>query len=106
MADLPGQEQVNTSFDTLYMLAKKLEVRQPSHSHKAGSGSTNTYRDWYWMYPTPAGKVTTHEDEELFPPDPEIRSMEAPDAGLLEFDQIEGLNMQMTQAMNHYHCNA
>ena len=102
MADLPEGEQVNTSFDMLYTQAKKLEARQSSHSYKAGSGPTNTYRDWYQRYPTLVGRVATLEDEELFPPDPEIQGVEAPDAELPEFDQIEGLNMRITQAMNHY----
>ena len=42
MANLPKREQENTSFEMLYTLAKKLEVRQSLHSHKAGSGSTKT----------------------------------------------------------------
>ena len=90
------------SFNTLYTLAKKLEVRQCSHSHKTGSGFTDTYRDQCWRYPTPVGRVATLEDEELFLLDPEIWGVEAPDTELPEFDQIEGLNMQMTQVMNHY----
>ena len=94
VADLCEWEQANTSFNTLYMLAKKLEGRQPLHSHKAGSGSADTYRDWYQKYPAPAGRVTTLEDEELFPPDPETWGTGAPDAELPEFDQIEGLNMR------------
>ena len=48
------------------------------------------------------GRVTTLKDEELFLLDPEIQGTEAPDAELPEFDQIEGLNFWMTQAMNHY----
>ena len=48
------------------------------------------------------GRDATLKDEELFPPDPEIWGTEAPDAELPEFDQIEGWNMQKTQAMNHY----
>ena len=47
------------------------------------------------------GRVTTLKDEELLLLDPEIWCVEAPDAELPEFDQIEGLNMWMTQAMNH-----
>ena len=62
----------STCFDMLCMLAKKLETRQPSHSHKTRLGSVNTYRDWYQRYPAPVGKVATLEDEELFLPDPEI----------------------------------
>ena len=72
MADLPEWEQANTSFDMLYMLAKKLEVRQPLHFHKAGLGSADTYRDWYQRYSTPTGRVAILEDEEVFLPDPEI----------------------------------
>ena len=69
MVDLPEQEQANTSFNMLYTLAKKLEVRQPLHSQKGGSGSSDTYRDRFRRYPALAGRVTTLEDEELFPPD-------------------------------------
>ena len=94
MAELPEREQVNTSFDTL---AKKREVHQPSRSHKSGSGSSEAYRDKYRRYPTPAERVATLEDEELFLPDPEIWDMEPP-----EIDQIEGLSVRMSQAMNHY----
>ena len=102
MADLPEWEQVNTSFDTLYTLANKLEVRRFSHSEKVGSGSTDAYRDRCQRYPAPMGRIATLEDEELFPPDPEIWGAEAPEAKLPEFGQIEGLNLWMTQAMNHY----
>ena len=103
MANLSEREQENTRFDMLYMLAKNLKARQSSHSNKAGSGSANAYRDRYqWRHLAPTGRVATLKEEELFPPDPEKWSVEAPDAELPDFDQIEGLNMQMTQAMNHY----
>ena len=39
-----------------------------SHSHKAGLGFADTYRDWYQRYPAPMGRVATLEYEELFPP--------------------------------------
>ena len=45
----------------------------------------------------PTGRVATLEDEELFPPDPEVQDVEPP-----EIDQIEGLSAWMTQAMKHY----
>ena len=41
MADLPEREQVNTSFDTLYHLAKKMEVRHQPHSASKGGTSTH-----------------------------------------------------------------
>ena len=97
MAELPEREQVNMSFDTLYTLTKKMEVHQPSRSHRSGSGSFEAYRDKYRRYPKPVGRVATLEDEELFPPDPEARDVEPP-----KIDQIEGLSVRMTQAMNHY----
>ena len=73
MVDLPKCEQANTSFDTLYTLAKKLEVRQPLHSHTGGQGYSEAYRDRFRRYPTLAGRVTILEEEELFPPDPDLR---------------------------------
>ena len=97
MAELPEREQVNTSFDTLYTLAKKMEVHQPMWSHRGGSGPSEAYRDKYRRYPTPMGRVASLEDEELFLPDPEVRDLEPP-----EFDQIEGLSVRITQAMSHH----
>ena len=96
MAELPEREQVNMSFNTLHMLAKKMEAHQPSRSHRSRPGSSEAYRDKYRRYPVPTGRVATLEDEELFPPDPEIWDVEPP-----EIDQIEGLSVRMTQAMNH-----
>ena len=43
------------------------------------------------------GRVATPEEEKLFPSD-----LETWDSELPKFDQIEGLSMRMTQAMNHY----
>ena len=71
MAELPEREQVNTSFDTLYTLAKKLEVQQSLCSHRGKPGPSDTCRDKYRRYPTPMRWVATLEDEELFSPDPE-----------------------------------
>ena len=97
MVKLPKREQVNTSFDTLYMLAKKMEARQPLHPHKSGPGSSDAYRDKYQRYPVPVGWIAMLEEEELLPPDPELPDPEAP-----ELEQIEGLSLKMNQAINHY----
>ena len=97
MAELPEREQVNTSFDNLYTLAKKMEVHQPSRSHRGGSDPSNAFRDKYRRCLLPVGWVATLEDEELFPPDPKVPDVEPP-----EFDQIEGLCVRMTQAMNKF----
>ena len=53
MAELPEREQAGASFDILYTLAKKMEVRQPSCPHRSGSGSSDVYRDKYRRYPAP-----------------------------------------------------
>ena len=45
----------------------------------------------------PVEWVATLEDEELFRPDPKVQDIEPS-----EFDQIEGLSVRITQAMNHY----
>ena len=98
MAELPEREQVNMSFDTLYTLVKKMEVHQPSWSHGGGgSGPSDVYRDKYRRYPMPVGQIASLEDEELFLPDQEVQDIEHP-----EFDQIKGLSVRMTQAMNHF----
>ena len=91
------REQASASFDILYMLAKKMEVWQPSHPHRSGSESSDAYRDKYRRYPAPAGWVAMLAEEELLPPDPEPPDSEVPEPYV-----IEGLNLKMTQAMNHY----
>ena len=91
MADLPECEQMSTSFNMMYTLAKKLEVRQPPHFHKGGQRSSKAYRDRFRRYPMPTGRATMLEEEELFPLDPEMQDPEPP-----KFNQIEGLSMQMT----------
>ena len=57
MADLPEREQVHTSFDMLYMLAKKMEEQQSSHTHRSGSGSSDSYKDKYQRYPAMWGRL-------------------------------------------------
>ena len=74
-----------------------MEVWQPSHPHKSGPESSDAYRDKYQRYPVPAGQIAMLEEEELLPLDPELQDSEDP-----ELDQIEGLSLRMTQAMNHY----
>ena len=63
---------MDTSFDTLCMLARKIEASQPSHFQSTTAGSTDAYKERYRRYPTPAGRVAMLEDEHLFPPDPEV----------------------------------
>ena len=96
MADLPEREQADTSFDTLYHLAKKLEARhQPCGATKVGS-STHDPHKGFKKYSTPVGRAATVEPD-LLPPDPDPVENAPP-----EPDYIEGLSLWMTQAMNYY----
>ena len=71
MADLPEREQADTSFDTLYHLAKKLEAHhQPRNTTKGGTLTHNPHKG-YKKYSTPGGNVATVETD-FFPPDPEL----------------------------------
>ena len=99
MADLPEREQADTSFETLYTLARKMEASQPSRFQRATAGSVGAYKERYRRYPAPTGRVATLEDEDLFPPDPEVLEGEPS-----ELDQLEGLSLCMTQVMNHFQC--
>ena len=96
MANLPEREQADTSFDMLYHLAKKLEVRhQPCHMTKMGSSTHDSHKG-FKKYSALVGCAATVEPD-LLPPDPDPVDNAPP-----EPDYIEGLSLQMTQAMNHY----
>ena len=96
MADLPEREQVDTSFDMLYHLAKKFEAQhQPHHTTKMGS-STHDPHKGFKKYSAPVGRAATVEPD-LLPPDPDPVDNAPPQP-----DYIEGLSLRMTQAMNHY----
>ena len=62
MAELPEREQAHVTFDTLYTLAKKLEVGQPAHMHWYTS-SSEVYRNKHGHYLTLAGRVAVLEEE-------------------------------------------
>ena len=55
MADLPEREQADTSFDTLYHLAKKLKAQHQSCcATKVGSSTHNPHKG-FKKYSTPVG---------------------------------------------------
>ena len=89
MADLPERDQADTSFDTLYHLAKKMEACHQSCSTMKGGAQA--------MSPTKATRSTTTVEAELFPPD-----LELVESTPLDPDHLEGLILRMTQAMNHF----
>ena len=96
MANLLEREKVDTSFDTLYHLAKKLEARHQPRNVTKGGALTHDPHKGYKKYSTPVGCAATVETD-LFPLDPDLVESAPP-----EPDHIEGLSLRMTQAMNHY----
>ena len=64
MAELPKREQAHPTFDTLYMLTKKLEVGQPVHTHWY-THSSKAYREKHRHYLVPVGWVAALEEEGL-----------------------------------------
>ena len=71
MADLPEREQADTSFDTLYHLAKKLEAQHHLCNATKGGPSNHDPHKGYKKYATPVGCMATVEPD-LLPlnPDP------------------------------------
>ena len=53
MADLPEREQADMSFDTLYHLAKKMEVHHQQRSMMKGGASTHEPYKGYKKYSLP-----------------------------------------------------
>ena len=96
VADLPEREQTHTTFDTLYTLARKMEVHQSKHNSRGVP--SDGYRDKDWWYPTPANRVATvGKGGNFLPPNLEEQEPEPPGD-----DPLDGLSTQMTQAMNHF----
>ena len=64
MAELPEREQAHPTFDTLYILTKKLEAGQLARTCWYAP-SSNVYREKHRHYPAPAGRVAALEEEGL-----------------------------------------
>ena len=62
MTELPKREQACPTFDTLYTLAKKLEVGQPACACQY-TPSSEVYRDKHRCYVMPTGWVAALEEE-------------------------------------------
>ena len=96
MAELPKREQACPTFDTLYTLAKKLEVGQPACMCRYTT-SSEAYRDRHRCYLTPVGQVAALEKEGLALPDQVTR-----EDSESEVEAVGGLNVCLAQAMNCY----
>ena len=96
MVDLPEREQACPTFDTLYTLAKKLEVGQPARTCQYTS-SSEIYREKHRCYPVLAGRVATLEEEGLALTDPVTG-----EDSKSKVEEVDGLNVCLAQAMSHY----
>ena len=96
MVELPEREQACPTFDTLYTLAKKLEVGQLARTCWYAP-SSDAYREKHRCYPSLAGRVAALEEEGVASADPTSR-----EDSESEVEAVDGLNMRLAQAMSHY----
>ena len=96
MAELPKREQTRPPFDTLYMLAKKLEAGQPARMHQYTT-SSEAYRDKHRCYLVLAGRVAALEEEGSVLPD-QVTGEDSES----EVEAVGGLNVYLAQAMSCY----
>ena len=96
MAELPKREQAHLTFDTLYTLAKKLEVGQPVHMHQYTT-SSEVYREKPRHYLMLAGWVAALEEEDLALTDP-VTGEDSES----EVEAVGGLSVHLAQAMSCY----
>ena len=96
MAELPKWEQAHPTFDTLYTLAKKLEVGQPVHVHWY-TPSSKAYRDKHRHYVAPTGRVTALEEEGLA-----LFDQLTEEDSKSQVEAVGGINVHLAQAMSRY----
>ena len=96
MAELPEREQAHPTFDTLYMLAKKLEVGQLARACRY-TPSSEVYRDKHQRYVTPTGWVAALEEEGSA----QSNQVMGEDSES-EVEVVGGINVRLAQAMSQY----
>ena len=96
MAELPKREQARPIFDTLYTLAKKLEVGQPAHMCRYAT-SSEVYRDKHRHYLVPVGRVAALEEEGSA-----LSDQVTGEDSESKVKAVGGLNVCLVQAMSHY----
>ena len=96
MAEMPEREQAHLTFDTLYTLAKKLEVGQPAHTCRYTT-SSEVYRDKHRHYLMPVGWVAALEEEGLA-----LSDHVTGEDSESEVEVVGGLNVCLAQVMSHY----
>ena len=96
MAELPEREQAHPTFDTLYTLAKKLEVRQLVHT-RWYTPSSEVYRDKHRHYVAPTGQVAALEEEGSTMSD-QVTGKDSES----KVKVAGGISMHLAQAMSQY----
>ena len=96
MAELPKREQACPTFDTLYTLAKKLEVGQPVHM-RWYTPCSEVYRDKHRCYLALMGQVAALEEEGLVLSD-QVTGKDSES----EVEVVGGLNVCLAQVMSCY----
>ena len=96
MVEMPEREQAHPTFDTLYTLAKKLEVGQPAHVCQY-TPSSEVHRDKHRCYIMPTGQVTALEEEWSVSSE-QVRGEDSES----EVEAVGGINVCLAQAMSQY----
>ena len=96
VTELPEREQARPTFDTLYTLAKKLEVGQLVRTHWYTT-STEAYRDKHRCYLAPVGWVAALEEEGSV-----LSDQVTGEDSESEVEVVGSLNVRLAQAMSRY----
>ena len=94
MAELPEREQAHPTFDTLYTLAKKLEVGQLARVPWY-TPSSEVYRDKHRCYIAPTGRVAALEEKGSAPSE-QVTGEDSES----EAEAVRGINVHLAQAMS------
>ena len=95
MVELPEREQAHPTFNTLYTVARKLEVWLPVGTCQYAP-SSDAYREKHRHYHVPVGRVAALE-EGVASADPTSR-----EDSKSQVEAVGGLNVHLAQVMSQY----
>ena len=96
IAELPKREQARPTFDTLYILTKKLEAGQLARTCHYTT-SLDAYQEKHRHYPALTGRVVALEGEGVVLADPTCG-----EDSKSEVEAVDGLNVHLAQVMSCY----